>query len=205
MAFFKKRPPAASRTAGKPEFIVAGLGNPGREYEYSRHNAGFLCLDVLCNKLGAVPDRLKFNALTVTAAICGHPCLLMRPQTFMNNSGLAIREAAAFYKIPPEHVVVIYDDISLPPGVLRIRKKGSAGGHNGVKSIIDQLGTDEFPRLKIGVGERAAPEEDLKDHVLRRLSKEELGVLRPVMERAADAVPLIVEGKIDEAMNLYNG
>ena len=204
MAFFK-RPSAVPRVTGKPEYIIAGLGNPGREYEYSRHNTGFLALDVICNKYGGKTDRLKYNALTGLCEINGHICLLMRPQTYMNLSGNAVGEAAAFYKIPPEKVVVLYDDISLPTGFLRIRKKGSAGGHNGVKSIIACLGTEEFPRLKIGVGAKADPDEDLKDHVLGKFSKADLETIRKTGERAAEAVALIVDGKVDEAMNRYNG
>ena len=205
MAFFRKRPAAAPAFAGKPEFIIAGLGNPGREYEYSRHNAGFLCLDILCNKYGLKTDRLKYRALTCAALIEDKPCLVMRPQTFMNNSGEAIKAAADFYKIPPEKIIVIYDDISLPTGTLRIRRKGSAGGHNGIKSIIWQLNSDEFPRLKLGVGERADPDGDLKDHVLGKFSKADLDTMRKTMERAVEAIPLILNGDIDGAMNQYNG
>ncbi len=205
MAFFKKKPKPAGPVVGKPEYIVVGLGNPGREYEYSRHNTGFLCVDLLCNKYGVRPDRVKFNSLNCTADVEGHACLIMRPQTYMNNSGQAIREAAVFYRIPPERIVVIYDDISLPTGMLRIRKKGSAGGHNGIKSIIAQLGTDEFPRIKLGVGERRDPDEDLKDHVLGKFSKEDLAVMRASMERAVEAVPLLLDGRAEEAMNRFNG
>ena len=205
MAFFKKKTAPSARAVGKPQFIIAGLGNPGKEYEYSRHNTGFLCVDVLCNKYGVKPDRVKFQSMCCTADIDGHPCLVMRPQTYMNNSGAAIREAAYFYQIPSAHILVIYDDISLPTGVLRIRTKGSAGGHNGIKSIIAQLGTDVFPRIKIGVGERADPDEDLKDHVLGKLSKEELATLRTSMERAVDAVPYILDGDAETAMNKFNG
>jgi len=204
MSFFKPKP-KIQRVSGKPEYIIAGLGNPGKEYEYSRHNTGFLCLDVLCNKYKIKTDRIKYQALVALAEIEGHICLVMRPQTYMNNSGLSVKAAADFYKIPPEKVIVIYDDISLPTGVLRIRKKGSAGGHNGIKSIIYQLNSYEFPRLKIGVGAKAAPEEDLKDHVLGRFSKADLETIRSTSERAVEAIALIVQDKTDEAMNRYNG
>ena len=205
MSFFRKKSAASSQAAGKPEFIIAGLGNPGKEYEYSRHNTGFLCLDVLCNTYHFKTDRIKYNSLTALADIEGHVCLVMRPQTFMNNSGFAVRQAADFYKIPPEKIIVIYDDISLPTGVLRIRKKGSAGGHNGIKSIIYHLNSDEFPRLKIGVGAKEDPEEDLKDHVLGRFSIADLETIRSTSERAVAAIGLIVQDKTDEAMNKYNG
>ena len=205
MAFIRKKTQSSHSFAGKPEFIIAGLGNPGREYEYSRHNAGFLCLDILCNKYSITTDRVKYRALTCTAMIEGHPCLIMRPQTYMNNSGEAIREAADFYKIPPEKVIVIYDDISLPTGTLRIRKKGSAGGHNGIKSIIAQLNSDVFPRLKIGVGDRKDKDDDLKDYVLGRFSKEDMETLRKTMEKAVDALAFILDGDTDGAMSRYNG
>lgn len=203
MAFIKKFS-SSHAPAGKPEFIIAGLGNPGREYEYSRHNAGFLCIDILCNKYDIKVDRLKYKALTGTAVINGHTCLVMRPQTYMNNSGESLREAADFYKIPPEKVIVIYDDIAISTGALRIRRKGSAGGHNGIKSIIAHLGSDNFPRLKLGVGERKDPDSDLKDHVLGKFSKEDLTVMRTTMEKAVDAIPFILDGDIDGAMNRYN-
>lgn len=205
MAFFKKKTLSSAVAVGKPEFIIAGLGNPGKEYEYSRHNAGFLCLDILCNRYGFMTDRVKYRALTATVMIEGHPCLVMRPQTYMNNSGEAIKEAADFYKIPPEKIIVIFDDISLSTGTLRIRRKGSAGGHNGIKSIIWQLNSDNFPRLKIGVGERSDPDMDLKDHVLGKFSKEELETLKKTMARAVDAIKPILDGDIDGAMSQYNG
>ena len=205
MAFFKKKAPAAEGFAGKPEFIIAGLGNPGKEYEYSRHNAGFLCLDILCNRYSVKTDRVKYRALTCTAMIEEHPCLIMRPQTYMNNSGEAIKAAADFYKIPPEKVIVIYDDISLPTGTLRIRKKGSAGGHNGIKSIIWQLNSDVFPRLKIGVGDRKDKDDDLKDYVLGRFSKEDMETLKKTMEKAIDSLKYILDGDTDGAMSRYNG
>ncbi len=205
MSFFKKKSPPPARVVGKPEFIIAGLGNPGREYEYSRHNTGFLCLDVLCNTYHFKTDRVKYNALTALADIEGHVCLVLRPQTYMNNSGVSVKAAADFYKIPPENVIVIYDDISLAAGVVRIRKKGSAGGHNGIKSIIWQLNSDEFPRIKIGVGAKQDPDDDLKDYVLGRFSKAESETIRAACERAVAAVGLMVQGKTDEAMNKYNG
>lgn len=205
MAFFKKKTNEASSFAGKPEFIIAGLGNPGKEYEYSRHNAGFLCLDILCNRYDFKTDRVKYRALTATVMLEGHPCLVMRPQTFMNSSGEAIKAAADFYKIPPERVIVIYDDISLPTGTLRIRKKGSAGGHNGIKSIIWQLNSDVFPRLKIGVGDRQDKDDDLKDYVLGRFSKEDMEILKKTMEKAVDALSYILDGDTDGAMSRYNG
>lgn len=205
MAFIRKKTESASAFAGKPEFIIAGLGNPGKEYEYSRHNAGFLCLDILCNKYKITTDRVKYRALTCTALIEGHSCLVMRPQTYMNASGEAIKAAADFYKIPPEKVIVIYDDISLPTGTLRIRKKGSAGGHNGIKSIIAQLGSDNFPRLKIGVGDRKDKDDDLKDYVLGRFSKEDMETLKKTMEKSVEALRYILDGDTDGAMSRYNG
>ena len=203
MAFFRKKTPAVPAFAGKPEYIIAGLGNPGREYEYSRHNAGFLCLDILCNKYGLKTDRLKYRALTCAALIEGVPCLVMRPQTFMNNSGESIKQAADFYKIPPDHIIVIYDDVSLEPGQLRLRKKGSAGGHNGIKSVIAHLGTDVFDRIKIGVG--AKPEGwDLADYVLGRVPKDEEPLIRDAIAEAAKACESIVIDGMDSAMNVYN-
>lgn len=207
MGFFKKKTEDLSGPAfpAKPDHIIAGLGNPGQEYEYSRHNTGFLCLDVVCNKYGAKTDRVKFHALTGSALIAGHSCLLMRPQTFMNNSGLAVGEAASFYKIPPENVIIIFDDTSLPEGTVRIREKGSAGGHNGVKSIIAALGSDQFPRIKIGIGAKPSPDSDLADYVLGRFSEEAQKTEKAAMERAAEALELIVNGDTELAMSRFNG
>ncbi len=185
---------------GPVEYIIAGLGNPGKEYELSRHNAGFLCIDILANRTGFSTDRIKFRALTADTVINGHRCLVMRPQTYMNNSGEAVREAAAFYKIPPEKCIIIFDDIDIPFGALRIKRKGSAGSHNGVKSIVYHLGSDNFPRIKIGVGGKPHPNYDLKDYVLGIFSKDEQKVLKETMEKACDAVELIVGGDIDKAM-----
>lgn len=205
MAFFKKKTVSAAMAVGKPEFIIAGLGNPGKQYELTHHNAGFLCMDILCNKLGVRCDKVKWQALVTTAVVNGHPCLLMRPQTYMNNSGDAIKQAADFYKIPPEKIIVLFDDISIPFGSLRIRKKGSAGGHNGIKSIIFQLNSDQFPRIKLGIGERANADDDLKDYVLSKFSKEQCEALKKSFERAVCALELMVDGNVDGAMNQYNG
>lgn len=185
-------------------YIVAGLGNPGPEYEKTRHNIGFLTANALAADLGVRIDRLKFKALTANAVIAGEKCLLMKPQTFMNNSGEAIGEAARFFKVPPENVIIISDDISLEPGKIRIRRKGSAGGHNGLKSIIAHLGSDNFPRVKVGVGERKNPESDLADFVLGTFSKEDIPIMNDAILNAVDAVELIIAGKTDEAMNKYN-
>ncbi len=201
MAFFKKpKITTSNRATGPVEYIIAGLGNPGKEYELSRHNAGFLCLDILANRLGFSTDRVKFKALCADVSINGHRCLVMRPQTYMNNSGEAVREAAQFYKIPPEKCIIIFDDIDLAPGNVRIRLKGSAGTHNGVKSIIYHLNSDNFPRIKIGVGAKPHPDYDLNDYVLGTFSKQEQDILKKSMEKACDAVELIVNGQADKAM-----
>ena len=186
--------------SGPVEFIIAGLGNPGKEYELTRHNAGFLCIDVLCNREHFTTDRIKYKALCADVMINGHRCLVMRPQTYMNNSGEAIKEAASFYKIPPERCIVIFDDIDISLGALRIKKKGSAGTHNGIKSIIAHLGSDNFPRIKIGVGNKPHPDYDLKDYVLGSFSKQEQTTLKNTMEKACDAIGLIVGGDIDKAL-----
>ena len=201
MAFFKKKTSSISMPVSGPvEYIIAGLGNPGKEYELTRHNAGFLCIDVLCNRENFTTDRIKYKALCADVMINGHRCLVMRPQTYMNNSGEAIKEAASFYKIPPERCIVIFDDIDISLGALRIKKKGSAGTHNGIKSIIAHLGSDNFPRIKIGVGNKPHPDYDLKDYVLGSFSKQEQTTLKNTMEKACDAIGLIVGGDIDKAL-----
>lgn len=189
---------------GGCEYIIAGLGNPGAKYEMTRHNAGFLAVTLLANELGADIKRLKFHSLVAEVKIGGKKCLLMKPQTMMNNSGEAVAEAARFYKIPPEKVLIIYDDISLEPGKLRIRRKGSAGGHNGIKSIISHLSSEDFPRIKIGIGKKPHPDYDLADWVLSRIPKESESALKEALESCAQAVRLIVNDETDKAMNLYN-
>lgn len=201
MAFFKKKEKAVSMPVSGPvEFIIAGLGNPGKEYELTRHNAGFLTLDILANREGFTTDRIKYKSLCADVMINGHRCLVMRPQTYMNNSGEAIKEAASFYKIPPERCIIIFDDIDISLGALRVKRKGSAGTHNGIKSIIYHLNSDNFPRIKIGVGAKPHPDYDLKDYVLSSFSKQEQETLKKTMEKACDAVELIVGGDVDKAM-----
>ena len=190
--------------SGAPEFLIVGLGNPGPKYEFTRHNAGFLCMDLLAQQLGVNIDRINFKSVVADVAIEGSRCILMKPQTFMNNSGEAVRDAANFYKIPPEHIIILFDDISLPPGKLRIRRKGSDGGHNGIKSILYLLGSDQFPRIKLGVGAKPRPDYDLADWVLSTFQKDELSRMKEAMEKACEAVPLLVREETDRAMNLYN-
>ena len=193
----------AGTAAGPVEFLVAGLGNPGRQYENSRHNAGFLTLDYLAEQAGARVDRIKFKGLCGDAIIGGRRALLLKPSTFMNLSGQSVLEAMRFYKLPPERAIIIFDDISLAPGRLRIRRKGSDGGHNGMKNIIYLSGKDTFPRIKMGIG--AKPEGwDLADWVLSSFSRQERAALDEAIRCAAAAVALMAAGNIDEAMNRYN-
>ena len=185
-------------------YIVAGLGNPGREYEKTRHNAGFLAIDYIASKMGTSINRAKYHALVGEGEIAGKRVLLMKPQTYMNNSGVAIAEAASFYKIPAENIIVLHDEISFEPGLMRIRRKGSAGGHNGLKSIIAHVGSQDFPRVKIGVGQKPTPEYDLADWVLGKMPSQDA---EKMAERFADiyaSVEYVVSGKIDEAMNKFS-
>lgn len=201
---FRRIEKKKTESLGVPEYIVAGLGNPGREYLTTRHNAGFMSLDYVCKKYGAVCETLKFHSLTGVCRIGEKKVLLMKPQTFMNNSGIAIKEACDFYKIPPEKVIVIYDDINFEPGHMRIREKGSDGGHNGMKSIIYHLSADTFPRIRIGVGKKPHPEYDLADWVLGKLDGENLENAKKCFENVPDCVELMLEGKLQDAMGRYN-
>ena len=181
-------------------YLIAGLGNPGKQYENTRHNAGFMALDALADQLGTSIEEKKHKALCGKGLIGGEKVILLKPQTFMNLSGESIRAAADFYKVDPDHIIVIYDDISLEPGQLRIRKKGSAGGHNGIKSIIAHLGTQNFQRIKVGVGEK--PKNwDLADYVLGNFSREDRKLVDDALERTVKAAELIVQGETDRAMN----
>ena len=194
----------APMPSGPVEYVIVGLGNPGTKYENTRHNAGFMALDTLAEDIGADVKRLKFKSLTADVSINGVHCLLMKPTTFMNNSGEAVVEALNFYKLTTERLVVIYDDISMDVGRTRIRGKGSDGGHNGIKSIIYLTGSDVFPRIKIGVGAKPHPDYDLADWVLGMFPKEQGEALETAFKNAAEAAKLIVSGKMNEAMNKYN-
>ncbi len=186
-------------------WLIVGLGNPGREYENTRHNAGFRALDILAQKLGCKPDKLKYQGLYCQVNYRGNKLLLLKPQTYMNLSGRSAAPLAAFFKVPTDHVIVLFDDISLPPGRLRIRADGSAGGHNGIKSLIQELGGQNFPRVKIGVGAKPHPDFDLADWVLSAFTAAEEKALVPALERAADAVLAIIDQGVPEAANRFNG
>lgn len=189
---------------GKIEYIIAGLGNPGLEYEGSRHNAGFFVMDTLAEQVGADINRLRFKGKTGEAVIGGKRCLLLKPTTYMNLSGESVVQALEFYKLGVESLIVIYDDISLEPGKLRIRRKGSHGGHNGMRSIIDLTGRDDFQRVKIGVGKKPHPDYDLAKWVLGKFSKDDAEKMKQSAENACECLKLMVQGKTDEAMNKYN-
>ncbi len=190
---------------GPAEFLVVGLGNPGAKYDGTRHNAGFRAVDYIAEQTGVQIDRLKFKGLCARAQIGGKSVLLLKPCTYMNLSGQSVVEAMNFYHIPPEHVIVLYDDISFPPGKLRIRLKGSDGGQNGMKNIIYLTGSDHIPRIRLGTGDRPDHRWDLSDWVLGHLTPEDDRKFLEAVAHAKDAVALIVQGKAAEAMNLYNG
>lgn len=186
-------------------WMIVGLGNPGREYEATRHNVGFRVTELLAQRLHVRIDRLKFRALTRQTELGGKKVLLVQPQTFMNLSGAAVSALATYYHIPPQRVLVIFDDISLPPGRIRIRRDGSAGGHNGIKSIIQSLGTDQFPRIKIGVGAKPHPDYDLADWVLSKFSAQEEKALEPALLHGAEAAEMILTDGLEKAASAYNG
>lgn len=194
----------SSRAGGKIEYIIAGLGNPGMEYDNTRHNAGFNVLDTLALQLGENINRLKFKGKTAEASIGGKRCLLLKPTTYMNNSGESIVQAMEFYKIDIAHIIVVCDDISLDTGKLRIRRKGSHGGHNGLRSICELTGSDDFSRIKIGVGKKPHPDYDLAKWVLGKFGKEDAERMKESAENACECIKLMVQGKTDEAMNKFN-
>lgn len=187
------------------DWIVVFLGNPGDKYENTRHNVGFMTADALGEKLNKPIQRLKFKALTNVVEYGGCRVLLMKPTTYMNLSGEAVREACMFYKLPPERVLVVSDDVSLPVGKIRLRRNGTAGGHNGLRSIIGQLHSDQFPRLKIGVGAKPHPDYDMADWVLGHFSKEDRKAVDAAIDRALDAMECLFTQGIDKAMSRYNG
>ena len=187
------------------DWMIVGLGNPGKEYENTRHNVGFRATDLLAGVLRTKIDRLKCKALTRMVTVQGQKVLLVQPQTYMNLSGAAVGALASYYKVKPERILVIFDDISLPVGRIRIRKDGSAGGHNGIKSIIQSLGSDQFPRVKVGVGAKPHPDYDLADWVLSRFSAQEEKALAPALENAANAALLLMEQGVEKAASAYNG
>ena len=186
------------------DYLIVGLGNPGKQYENTRHNAGFICIDILAAKYGIKINKLKFKSLMGEGRIEGRRCLLLKPQTFMNLSGEAVRDAVEFYKIPAENVIVICDDISLEPGKMRIRRKGSAGGQNGMKNIIYHLKSDNFPRIKIGIGAKPNPDYDLADWVLSRFTQSEAKLIKQVADDTVSAIEYMVKDDIDKAMSNYN-
>lgn len=194
----------AQQPSGPVQYIVCGLGNPGTQYENTRHNAGFMAIDTIAQKINADVKKLKFKSLMSDVTLGGVRCLLMKPSTFMNNSGEAVAEAMNFYKLTPDKLLIIYDDISLDVGRLRIRQKGSDGGHNGIKSIILHTNSDKFPRIRIGVGAKPHPDYDLADWVLSGFPKEQAQALEQSLSNAASAAELMVQGKINEAMNKFN-
>ncbi len=194
----------SAEPAGPVEYIVAGLGNPGGKYEGTRHNAGFMALDYIAEKAGARVDRIRFKGLTGTAVIGGKKVLLLKPSTYMNLSGQSVTEAMAFYKLPPEKVIVLFDDVSLEPGRMRIRMKGSDGGQNGMKNIIYLSGSDRFPRIKLGTGAKPNPQWDLADWVLSKLTEADRKALYEAIDHANSSVELMVRGDAAEAMNKYN-
>ena len=193
------------KNSGGASWLIVGLGNPGEKYENTRHNVGFQVVDELAERQNAPVQKLKFKALTNLLTISGEKVLVMKPVTYMNLSGEAVRPAADFYKIPPERILVISDDTALDPGKLRIRQKGSAGGHNGLKNIILQLGGDGFPRVKVGVGGKPHPDYDMADWVLSKFTGEDAKAMDQAVKRCADAVECLLREGADRAMSRFNG
>ena len=194
-----------NKKSGGVDWLLVCLGNPGDQYENTRHNVGFMVADELGERHNVPIQRLKFRALTNTITVGDEKVLLMKPVTYMNLSGEAVHEAAAFYKIPPERVLVISDEVSLAPGKIRVRRSGSAGGHNGLKNIIAHLGTDQVPRIRLGVGQKPHPDYDMADWVLGKFQGEDKKAVEEAVKRAADAAECLIREGVDKAMNRYNG
>ena len=195
---------STKETMGQAEFLIVGLGNPGLQYENTRHNVGFMAIDTLAKKNNIDVKKVKFKSLYGEGNIEGKKCVLLKPSTYMNNSGEAVVEAMNFYKIKMENVIIIYDDISLEPSKLRIRRKGSAGGHNGIKSIIYLTSRDDFPRIKVGVGNKPHPNYSLADWVLSNFKPEEIPLIKNVCEDVCLCIEFFVKDAINEAMNKFN-
>ncbi len=195
----------ATEPSGPVEWLVVGLGNPGSKYEGTRHNAGFRTLDRYCSASGQRIDKMKFKALSGEGELGGQRVLFLKPQTFMNLSGEAVRDAAVFYKLPPERILVFSDDVSLDVGVLRVRPKGSAGGQNGLKNIIYHLGSEDFPRIKIGVGKKPHPDYDLADWVLSRFAKEDEESINAACDDAIKAAACVISEGCAAAAQKFNG
>ena len=193
------------KKASGESWLVVGLGNPGREYEKSRHNCGFRAVDILAENLGCKIDKLKFQGLYCQTNYNGKKLFLLKPQTYMNLSGRSVLQLSAYFNIPPQQIIVLFDDISLEPGRLRIRPDGSAGGHNGIKSIIQEVGSQAFPRVKIGVGAKPNPDYDLADWVLSNFTASEEKALAVSLKNAADAALAIIDKGVPEAANRFNG
>lgn len=189
----------------KETWLIVGLGNPGKEYAHTRHNCGFRAIDNLAEKLGCKIDKLKFQGLYTQTTYNGRKLILLKPQTFMNLSGRSVLQLSAYFNIPPERIIIMFDDISLQPGRLRVRADGSAGGHNGIKSIISELGSQDFPRVKIGVGAKPSPDRDLADWVLSGFTASEEKALADALKNAGDAALSIIEKGVQKTANLYNG
>ena len=196
--FFKKKP------SGPIAAMIVGLGNPGAKYNTTRHNVGFCAIDHIAKKLGAEPDKLKFQGLYCRTKMAGREVILLKPQTFMNDSGKSVSQFASFFKIDPENIIVIFDDVLLDVGKLRIRRKGSHGGHNGIRSIVACLGSEDFPRIKIGVGKKPHPDYDLADWVLSPLPLKDRETVSNNMDKVYDAVCDILDGDFEKAMGKYN-
>ena len=190
---------------GGVDWLLVCLGNPGDQYENTRHNVGFQVGDAVAERHNVPIQRLKFRALTNTITVGEKKVLLMKPVTYMNLSGEAVHEAASFYKVPPERILVVSDEVALAPGKIRVRRSGSAGGHNGLKNIIAHLGTDQFPRIRVGVGQKPHPDYDMADWVLGKFQGEDKKAVEEAVKRAADAAECLIQEGVDKAMNRYNG
>ncbi len=186
------------------DYLIVGLGNPGEKYINTRHNAGFIAADLLAEDEHIKINKLKFRSLYGSGVIDGVKVVFLKPQTYMNLSGEAVAEAMRFYKLPPERVIILFDDISLPPGKLRVRPKGSHGGHNGLKNIFSLCGSEDFPRVKIGIGDKPHPDYDLADYVTSAFKRDEIVIMKKAFSDAGGAVKLILAGQLDRAMNVYN-